>query len=131
MKHIEIKCPTCGYYLERVDKNLWNCPVCGLFYPVYRAKPLQPMIQGINVETVKLSGKQVAILPVGELVETLKDPLFDKYLKYGPGKYGRGPSTIQEFLELPEEEQAFYIRVFKRWKQEIKSSGLDKKLLEH
>jgi len=35
-----IECPTCGYYLERVDSNIWRCILCGLYYIVRRGKAI-------------------------------------------------------------------------------------------
>jgi len=78
------------------------------------------------IKTAEAMGKQVVIDT--ETEETLKDPLFTKYLKYGPGKAG-GPSTISEFLSLPPDQRKFYLNIYKDWKQVVKREGIDKKLL--
>lgn len=77
-------------------------------------------------KTAEAMGKQVVIDT--ETEEVLRDPLFQKYLKYGPGKTG-GPSTISEFLSLPRDQRKFYLDIYKDWKQVVKKEGIDKKLL--
>jgi len=63
-------------------------------------------------------------------LQLLKDPLFEKFLRYGPGKSGIGPKTIGAFLELPEEEKRFYAKVFQEWKKVIKERNIPIEQLE-
>ncbi|MEM3725125.1 MAG: hypothetical protein QW209_06390 [Nitrososphaerota archaeon] len=124
------RCPTCGLPLSRVENNIWICKICNMVYPVYRGRIVNEhgLIPGVDVELVQISGQNIAVLPSGvDVTETLKDPLFDKFLKLGPGKY-KGPSTIADFLNLPPEQQQWYVDVFKQWKKIIKKQGLEKEL---
>jgi hypothetical protein len=65
-----------------------------------------------------------------EDLQVLKDPLFEKFLRYGPGKSGIGPKTISEFLSLSEKDKRFYATVFREWKKVIKERKIPIEKLE-
>lgn len=62
-----------------------------------------------------------------EVESALQDPLFKPFLVVS-GKNG-GVSSIEEFMNLPPEQQEFYLRVFKHWRQKMRSKGLDRTLI--
>jgi len=81
---------------------------------------VQSMARGTSVPTLATAGALS-----GWEMELIRDPLFEKFLKYGPGRTGLGPKTVADFLALPSEQKAFYARVFKSWKQIVRQKGID------
>jgi len=73
--------------------------------------------------------KTVATASEWEL-QIIKDPLFDKFLRYGPGRSGIGPKTVAQFLSLPESDKRFYANVFERWKRILKEEKIPIEELE-
>jgi len=63
-------------------------------------------------------------------LQIIKAPLFDKFLRYGPGRSGIGPKTVGAFLELSEEDKKFYAKVFNEWKKVIKERKIPVEQLE-
>jgi len=63
-------------------------------------------------------------------LEVIKDPLFEKFLRYGPGRSNIGPKSISEFLELPESDKKFFVQVFNEWKKVIKEKNIPIEKLE-
>ncbi|MEM1551586.1 MAG: hypothetical protein QXH03_02815 [Candidatus Bathyarchaeia archaeon] len=63
-----------------------------------------------------------------EVEQALQDPMFQKFLEYGPGKTG-GPATVADFLRLPLDQKKFYIEVFKNWKKVIREKKVNLELL--
>jgi len=55
----------------------------------------------------------------------IRDPDFEKFLRYGPGRTGIGPKTVADFLALPEDRKRFFVDVFRQWKKIIKEKGID------
>jgi len=93
-------------------------------------------IYGLDVKRLQTSGYETVRTEEGTFnvskweLQTIKDPLFEKFLRYGPGRTNIGPKTISAFLSLPENEKKFYIEVFKEWKQVIKEKNLPIEQLE-
>jgi hypothetical protein len=81
---------------------------------------VQSMAKGTSVPALATAGALS-----GWEMELIRDPLFEKFLKYGPGRTGLGPKTVADFLALPSEQKAFYARVFKSWKQIVRQRGID------
>jgi hypothetical protein len=73
--------------------------------------------------------KTVATASEWEL-QIIKDPLFEKFLKYGPGRSGIGPKTTSQFLSLPESDRRFYAKVFENWKKIVKERKIPVEELE-
>lgn len=63
-----------------------------------------------------------------ETLSVIKDPMFEMFLAYGPGKTGIGPKSVSEFLSLNRSDREFYMRVFKRWKKLVGKTELPKLL---
>lgn len=86
------------------------------------------LLSPITTEATLTSATQIGI--TGWELQIIKDPLFDKFLRYGPGRSGIGPKTVGEFLELPEEDKKFYAKVFQEWKKVIKERNIPIEQLE-
>ncbi len=65
-----------------------------------------------------------------EELKVIRDPLFDVFLRFGPGKTGSGPKTVGEFLALPPQDKKFYIEVFRNWKAVIREKRLEGNIRE-
>ena len=82
---------------------------------------------GFTTEYLALTAKSTAVADE-EIQNALKDPLFEKYLRFGPGKTG-GPATVSEFLQLTLDQQKWYVNLFKTWKKIVKRDKIDKILM--
>lgn len=85
---------------------------------------LSPIITEAETQISTTTGQ------TGWEMKVISDPLFEKFLRYGPGKAGGGPSTIAAFLNLPEEDKRFYARIFQTWKKIVKEKGVNVEALE-
>jgi hypothetical protein len=63
-------------------------------------------------------------------LQVIRDPLFDKFLRYGPGRSNIGPKTVGQFLSLPDSDKRFYAKVFENWKKVIKERNIPIEQLE-
>ena len=80
--------------------------------------------EGTQIETEQPAGGAISDWEL----KIIKDPLFDTFLKFGPGRTGIGPKTVSDFLSLSPKDKKFYAEVFKNWKKVVKQKGLADKL---
>jgi hypothetical protein len=83
-----------------------------------------------GITVVTQAGKAETFAASEWELQIIKDPLFDKFLRYGPGKTRIGPKTVGEFLSLPPDNKKFYAQVFKEWKKVIKERKIPIEELE-
>jgi len=102
--------------MPKLDKNYWQSFLEAM-----------NLIGPISEETRRITSQHnLSSLDM----QLIRDPYFELFIKYGPGKTGYGPKTIAEFLELPEDQKQFYAKVFREWKKIIKQKGIGEKLLK-
>jgi len=85
--------------------------------PVADADPWRSFLEAIHLVGGTSSAEPESS---GWELQLVRDPLFEKFLRYGPGRSGVGPKTAAEFLSLPESDKRFYARVFEEWKRVVR-----------